>query len=136
MKTIKNIRTIEKVILIVIIINLLIWGNEYYEKIDLFYFILGILSILVAYFLVFLFLKVLMDSFAKKIIQKTVEYFCQNYKTQEIKFSNSFYEEKSREYTCYILLALILLDGFVLYKFNFSVLSIVNTFINRGSSTE
>jgi hypothetical protein len=136
MKTIKNMRTIETVILIVIIINLLIWGNEYWEKIDLFYFIVGILSILVAYFLVFLFLRILMDSFAEKILQKTVEYFSENYKTEKIGFSNSFYQERSREYTCYILLALILLDGFALYKFNFSVLSIVNTFINSGSSIE
>jgi hypothetical protein len=136
MKTIKNMRTIEKVILIVIIINLLIWGNEYWEKLDLFYYIVGILSILVAYFLVFLFLRILMYSFAEKILEKTVEYFSENYKTEKIKFSNSFYQERSREYTCYILLALILLDGFTLYNFNFSVLSIVNTFINSGSSIE
>jgi hypothetical protein len=132
MKTIKNKRTIEKVILIVIVINLLIWGNEYWKKIDLFYFIGGILSILIAYFLVFLFLGILMDSFAEKILQKAVEYFSENYKTKKIEFSNSFYQERSKEYTCYIFIALILLDGFALYKFNFSVLSIVNTFINSG----
>jgi hypothetical protein len=136
MKTIKNMRTIEKVILIIIIINLLIWGNEYWKKIDLFYFILGILSILIAYFLVFLVLKILMDSFAEKILQKAIEYFSENYKTKKFEFSNSFYQERSIEYTCYIFLALILLDGFALYKFNFSVLSIVNTFINSGYSNE
>jgi hypothetical protein len=136
MKTIKNMRTIEKVILIVIIINLLIWGNEYWEKIDFTYFIVGILSLLVAYFLVFLFLRILMDSFAKKILQKAVEYFSENFKTNKIEFSNSFYQERSREYTCYIFLALILLDTFALYNFNFSVLSIVNTFIDSGYSRE
>jgi hypothetical protein len=123
MKTIKNMRTIEKVILIAVVINLLIWGNEYWKKIDLFYSIIGILSIL-------------MNSFAEKILQKAVEYFSENYKTKKIEFSNSFYQERSREYTCYIFLALILLDGFALYKFNFSILSIVNTFIYSGYSRE
>ena len=136
MKTIKNIKTIEKIIVFAIIINLLIWGNIYWGNIDLFYFIVGILSILIAYFFVFLFLKIIMDSYAEKILQKTVEYFNENYKIEKIQFTDSFYGPRSREYTCYILLALILLDGFALYKFNFSVLSIVNTFINSGSSIE
>jgi hypothetical protein len=136
MKILKNMRTIEKSIVLGIIINLIIWGNQYWKKLDLFYCVLGILSILTSYFVILIFLKGCMDSFAEKILQKAVEFFAENYNTKKIEFYKPFYQDRSREYTSYIYIALIILDGFSLYKFKFSVLSIVNTLINSGNYSE
>jgi hypothetical protein len=133
-----KIKDIEKVPLFIIAINMSVWIYSYWEKLDgssifisLFYILIVFLSLLIAYSIIYLIIQICFNRFAEQLLKKTVEYFHKEYQLERIEFLPKFYENISRQFSCYILIVVLLLDCFFLCKFKFSVLSVINTLIYR-----
>jgi hypothetical protein len=124
-----KIKDIEKVALLIIAINMSVWIYGYWEKLDGISIFFSLFSLLVAYILIYLIIQICFNSFAKQLIKKTVDYLHKEYQIKRIEFLPKFYENTSRQFSCYILIGGLLLDCFALCKFKFSVLSIINTLI-------
>jgi hypothetical protein len=127
-----KIKDVEKVSLFIIAINMSVWIYGYWEKLDGSSIFISLFSLLGAYFLIYLIIQICFNSFAEQLLKKTVEYFHQENQLKRIEFHPKFYENISRQFSCYILIGVLLLDCFSLYKFKFSVLSVINTLLYRN----
>lgn len=68
-------KNIEKITLIFIFINIAIWLNIYWEKLFFGDFVTGIISILIAYVIIYTIIRAIMNSYAEVLLEKTVTYF-------------------------------------------------------------
>jgi len=136
LRDLKKLNENEKASLILILINLIIWLFSYWKKLNMFEVIIGIIAILVAYVLVYLLVRSAIFSFAKKLLKETVNYLNKNEGMKYFEFSEHFHSALSREYIAIIFIGLLIIDGFALYKFHFSVLSIINYILTTGNTNE
>jgi hypothetical protein len=91
--------------------------------------ITAVFNIFTIYFLIYLILGLCMDSFAKQLLEKTVEYFKLNYSTTGFTFNRSFYNSLSRLYITYIFISFLFIDLYSIIKYKFPILSFVGYFI-------
>jgi translation elongation factor EF-1beta len=134
-------KLVEKVLLALALINLGMWTSAYWEKLTVSIFLGGVISLSIAYGIMYLIVMVCMDSYAKEMIKETIDYLqkekqVKNIELGEVDFIPKFYQDISRQFRAYVLIGFILLDGFALYKFKFSMLSVINLLIMGGGSDE
>lgn len=126
-------KKIEKITLLISVVNYGIWINLFWKKIDFSSAFIGLISFTIAYFIIYTFIKFLVEGFTKDLLEKTVNYFHEKYKIEQFNFTYFFYSDILREFTCYIFIILLLLDTFSILKFNFSLLSVINYIVNNSN---
>jgi hypothetical protein len=123
----KKLKTIEKFSILQTIFNagVFIFNTTYSTENT----ITTVINIFTIYFLIYLILSLCIDSFAKQLLEKTVEYFKLNYSTTGFTFNGSFYNSLSRLYTTYIFISFLFIDLYSIIKYKFPILSFFGYFI-------
>ena len=128
-----NMKTIEKISVSIIVVNLLIWISTFWKKLDAFYFFAGIFTILISYVIVYSLIRVVMGYYAESVGKSVAEYFHKNFNTKNVQFSGSSFNDESRKYSSIIFIGLLCLDSFALYKLEISILSVASILISNGA---
>src|SRR6185369_7559718 len=115
-------KKIERISVLLAAVNIGIWSYSNWEKLTVLRFLGGVFSMVIAYGLVYLLLKVTLESFAKKLLIQILEDLTKNHNVKKLEKNDNSLQEESRDYTAYLFIGLLVLDGFALYKLNFSVL--------------